>query len=85
MRINKEATAALVLVLVMISSGIMTFDVIGSDADSVNVIEVSYEHGRLIDKASGLDYNGGEFSGELALQFIPNRGYEFISWHIPGA
>ena len=76
---------ALMLVFIMVSSGIVMADVPGSDADPTNVIDVSYDHGRLIDKATGLDYNGGEFTGELTLQYIPNRGYEFLSWQIEGS
>ena len=84
MRTNEKTALALMMTFVMVSSGIMVFDASGSDAETSNVIEVSYDHGRLIDKASGLDYNGGEFLGELILQFIPNKGYEFISWQVSG-
>ena len=85
MRTNKKTAMALMLVFIMVSSGIVMADVPGSDADPTNVIEVSYDHGQLIDKATGLDYDGGEFTGELTLQYISNRGYEFLSWQIEGS
>ena len=85
MRTVKKSAFALMLVFIMVSSGIVMADVPGSDADPTNVIEVSYDHGRLIDKVTGLDYNGGDFTGELTLQYIPNRGYEFLSWQIEGS
>ena len=85
MRTNRQTAVALVLAFIMFSSGTMVFDVSESDANPANVIEVSYDHGQIIDKATGLEYKGGEFLGELTLQFIPNRGYEFISWHVNGS
>lgn len=85
MRTNKKTALVMILVFVMVSSSIAMVDVPGSDANPVNVIEVSYDHGRLIDNITGLDYNGGDFTGELTLQYIPNRGYEFLSWHIEGS
>ena len=84
MRINKK-TMALMLVFIMASSSIVIIDAPGTDADPANVIEVSYDHGRLVDNTTGLDYNGGDFTGELTLQYIPNRGYEFLSWQIEGS
>lgn len=85
MRTNRQTAVALVLAFIMFSSGTMVFDVSESDANPANVIEVSYDHGQIIDKATGLEYKGGEFLGEITLQFIPNRGYEFISWHVNGS
>ena len=85
MRTNKKTAMALMLVFIMASSSIMIIDAPGTDADPANVIEVSYDHGRLIDNTTGLDYNGGDFTGELTLQYIPNRGYEFLSWQIEGS
>lgn len=76
---------ALILVFIMASSSIVIIDTPGTDADPANVIEVSYDHGRLVDNTTGLDYNGGDFTGELTLQYIPNRGYEFLSWQIEGS
>ena len=76
---------ALMLVFIMASSSIVIIDTPGTDADPANVIEVSYDHGRLVDNTTGLDYNGGDFTGELTLQYIPNRGYEFLSWQIEGS
>lgn len=76
---------ALMLVFIMASSSIVIIDAPGTDADPANVIEVSYDHGRLVDNTTGLDYNGGDFTGELTLQYIPNRGYEFLSWQIEGS
>lgn len=85
MRTNRQTAMALISAFIMFSSGIMVFDVSESDANPANVIEVSYDHGQIIDKATGLEYKGGEFLGEITLQFIPNRGYEFISWHVNGS
>lgn len=85
MRINKKTAMALMLVFIMASSSIVIIDAPGTDADPANVIEVSYDHGRLVDNTTGLDYNGGDFTGELTLQYIPNRGYEFLSWQIEGS
>lgn len=85
MRTNGQTAVALVLAFIMLSSGIMVFDVSESDANPANVIEVSYDHGQIIDKATGLEYKGGEFLGELTLQFIPNKGYEFLSWQVDGS
>ena len=85
MRTNKKAAMALMLVFLMASSSIVIIDAPGTDADPANVIEVSYDHGRLVDNTTGLDYNGGDFTGELTLQYIPNRGYEFLSWQIEGS
>ena len=85
MRTNKKTALALILVFVMVSPSIVIIDAPGSDADPANIIEVSYDHGRLIDNITGLDYNGGDFTGELTLQYIPNRGYEFLSWHVEGS
>lgn len=85
MKTNKKATMALMLVFIMVSSSIVIIDAPGTDADPANVIEVSYDHGRLVDNTTGLDYNGGDFTGELTLQYIPNRGYEFLSWQIEGS
>lgn len=76
---------ALMLVFIIASSSIVIIDAPGTDADPANVIEVSYDHGRLVDNTTGLDYNGGDFTGELTLQYIPNRGYEFLSWQIEGS
>lgn len=85
MRTNKKTAMALILVFIMASSSIVIIDTPGTDADPANVIEVSYDHGRLVDNTTGLDYNGGDFTGELTLQYIPNRGYEFLSWQIEGS
>ncbi len=85
MRTNKKTAMALMLVFIMASSSIVIIDAPGTDADPANVIEVSYDHGRLVDNTTGLDYNGGDFTGELTLQYIPNRGYEFLSWQIEGS
>lgn len=85
MKTNKKTALALILVFVMVSSSIVIINAPGTDADPANVIEVSYDHGRLVDNTTGLDYNGGDFTGELTLQYIPNRGYEFLSWQIEGS
>ena len=73
------------MVFALVSTGFMLCQMSPeSDAGPANTVEVSYSHGRLIDKATGLEYGGGEFTKELTLKFIPNRGYEFTAWDVSG-
>ena len=85
MRTDRNAALTFVLVLALVSTNIFLVDASESDAVADNRIDVSYSHGQLIDVATGLEYNGGEFTNKLVLKFIPNRGYEFISWCILGS
>ena len=82
---NSQKVIAAILVMVMLSVGLMVLDIDSSEAEQNNRIEVSFDHGRLIDLSTGQDYSGGLFSNPITLQFNPNRGYEFMSWDISGS
>ena len=84
MRTNKKTAVALVMVFVMVSSGIIMADVPESDASPSNSIEVFCDHGQIFDKATGLSYTRGEFSELLTLIFVPNAGYELVTWDVLG-
>ena len=51
------------MVFALVSTGFMLCQMSPeSDAGPANTVEVSYSHGRLIDKTTGLEYGGGEFT-----------------------
>ncbi len=81
---NRQMAIAAILVLMMVPTALLVFDTDGSEADQEDRIEVSFNHGRLVDASTGQDYDGGTFVDPITLRFIPNRGYEIISWIVDG-
>ena len=55
-----------------------------SCAESEDFIDVSYNHGELVDITTGSVFEGGAFGSSLRLEFNPCDGYEFVRWIING-
>ena len=82
---DKRTFVAIALVFILMPTGCIVFSSPVSGASPGNILDVSYDHGRLVDITTGFDYNGGVFTDEMSLQFIPNWGYEFLTWQISGS
>lgn len=54
------------------------------DAEQLDKIEISCNHGKLIDFSTGEEYLGGLFSDPIILEFQPSPGFEFVRWNIIG-
>lgn len=85
MKRETNVIVATISVIILVSISVISITGEESNASITNRIDVSYEHGQLIDLLSGKNYDGGEFTQELSLIFIPNKGYEFVSWQIFGS
>ena len=77
-------TVGLTVLVAILAVGTIMVTSSDSGADADNRIEVSYSNGHLIDVATNTEYTGGTFSERLSLRFIPNPGYEFVTWDVEG-
>ncbi|MBO5599790.1 MAG: hypothetical protein J5897_01970, partial [Candidatus Methanomethylophilus sp.] len=81
---DKLRTAIIVSFLAVALMGFTVINSSESIATSDNNILLSCTHGHVIEVTSGQEYEGGVFSNELSLLFVPDPGYEFVKWNVVG-
>ena len=84
MYMDKLRTAIIVSFLAVALMGFTVINSSESIATSDNTIVLSCSHGNVIEVTSGQGYEGGIFSNELSLLFVPDPGYEFVKWNVMG-
>jgi hypothetical protein len=47
-------------------------------------VEITCDHGTVVDASTGQEYLGGAFPGKLALRCMPDAGFEFVGWSVEG-
>lgn len=81
MAVNRNLIAA-ALMLLLTAAAVIAI-VPEADADDGFTVNAVSEHGTITDGAGNV-YTSGDFSGELVLNFEPDKGYEFAEWSIIG-
>lgn len=81
MRISIRASLAAFMAVIMLVIACSPTDL---NAASESNLEVTAEHGTVVDYNSGLEFTSGYVAGGITLVFTANPGYEFVNWSILG-
>jgi hypothetical protein len=81
MRISIRAFLAAFMAVIMLVIACSPTDL---NASLESNLEVTAEHGTVVDIDSGLEFTSGYVAGEITLVFMANPGYEFVNWSILG-
>ena len=80
----KGKTGILLAVLTVAALVIPSGMVQSSDADASYTIEVSAEHGTVLDVSTGEPFVSGSAADAVQLLFVANSGHEFVKWVVEG-